>query len=215
MRTIAAITTIVCALSTPALAKDTTEDKDPADPTLEASFAFVSGQRSYDGAEFGYERGSGSQVLSAPFRSPALSGMGVTGYGFDLRFIARGVRFSVGWDRPYVRSPEQPQTLALASGQTARVRAVETKEFRLGLGVQHAGRHVSVHADVIGSADVVEATLTTGDQQAIYQSRNFSFALRGGITRTISEFYFAHLSGEVGLVGNIDWSMSAGVGLRL
>lgn len=193
------------------------------DVALEMDFGFFHGTRVYDEASFSYEEGSASPAILGPFRGEPFSRVESIGPDTELRMIINHVRMTFGYSRPYARfvTPFNSQLITAGTESTSvQVRAIRSREIRIGIGAEldlgelahYQG--VAGFADLMGTADLVHADLVAGDQQSTYSASSFSFSLRGGFRVPITEYFFAQAIGEYGLVGNIGYGGRFGVGLR-
>lgn len=184
------------------------------DSHFDMSFSFLAGQRSYDGATFGYAEGTASPSLGGSFSSPPFSGVAVAGPGGEANLVVDRVRFTIGLHRPYASLATEQRSLQLSGGPQVQVHKLDVFEVRYGLGYEVPLDRFMLHADLMGTTDSLSTLLTVGDDQATYKSKNFSYSARIGGRYAINDHYYAHASAEIGLIGNIDASGYIGVGFR-
>lgn len=184
------------------------------DTHFDMSFSFLAGQRSYDGATFGFSDGTASPSLGGSFRSPPFSGVSVAGPGFEANLVVNRFRFTIGMQRPYARLVSEQRNIPLAEGPSVQVHRLDISEIRYGLGYEHPLGRFTLMVDLMGTTDKLTTQLTEGDQQASYESKNFSYSGRIGGRYAINRYYYLHGSAEFGIGGNIDAGGYLGVGFR-
>lgn len=184
------------------------------DNHFDMSFSFLAGERSYDGATFGFTDGTASPSLGGSLRSPPFSGVSVAGPGGEANLVVKRIRFTIGMQRPYARLVSEQRNIPLAEGPSVQVHKLDIAEFRYGLGYEHPVGPFTLIVDLMGTTDKLTTQLTVGDDQATYESRNFSYSGRIGARYAINEYYYVHASGEFGIGGNIDAGGYLGVGFR-
>lgn len=181
---------------------------------FDMSFSFLGGERSYDNATFGYAEGTASPSLGGSFTSPPFSGVRVAGPGGEANLVVHGVRFTIGYQRPYATLTGQQRSTPLAEAPQVQVHRLDIREIRFGLGFEKQLDRFTLFADLMGTSDKVVAQLTAGDEQSSYESKNFGYSGRLGLRYAINRHYYAHASAEFGLGGNVDGSGYVGVGFR-
>ena len=184
------------------------------DNHFDISFSFLAGQRSYDGATFGYTEGTASPGLGGSFNAPPFAGVSVAGPGGEANLVISRVRFTIGIQRPYANLAAAQRTIPLAQTSPVQVHGLNIFEVRYGLGYEFPVKRFTLMADLMGTTDKLSALLTVGDEQATYESKNFGYSARIGARYAINRLYYAHASAEFGMGGNIDAGGYVGVGFR-
>ena len=184
------------------------------DNHFDMSFSFLAGQRSYDGATFGFSDGTASPSLGGSFQSPPFTGVSVAGPGGEANLVISRVRFTIGIQRPYASLASDQRKIQLADASSVQVHGLSVFEVRYGLGYEYPFDRFTLFADLMGTADSLSALLTVGDDQATYKSENFAYSGRIGGRYAINRHYYFHASAEFGMVGNIDAGGYLGVGFR-
>lgn len=177
---------------------------------FEFSMGFLAGQH-----RFGRSRWSGESALDpglftgAPFRR-------VEAYGlrYDLRLVIAHVRLTAGVDFPFSSYATRDTRRTVGD---ARVEVPELKlfGFHFGIGAEYPFGPVAPFFDILGGLDFATATITQGALTHEVASRDFGFRMRGGIRLHVRRWFFASLSGELGLVGQPRWAVELSVGFAL
>lgn len=178
-------------------------------------FDFLFGQRSYEAARFARVAGDTSPSLISAFEGAPFEGVAVAGVGVEMNMAVNGVRFAIGYARPYVQfsGPIITQDPATAMTTTAQVRSMNASELLFGLGYQHDLEHVVVSADLVGTADRVDTDIAVGEKQGTYRSSGFGFSLRAGVRRSFHDAFYLHAAGELGLSGSTTYGAVFGIGI--
>jgi len=191
-------------------------DSDRERTHLELTWGFLGGERSYAHQSFAYSEGGASPALEAPFVGAPFDGVPVAGMGFEVRWTTNGVRAGIGAEYPFPRIEPDIMLAVAGGGPAAKVRSLETQEFRMSIGYEVLlGDLFTVYGDVIGTAYSADAKVVLGNEQSTYSTSGFGFSARGGGSVLINEHYFAYAHVEGGLTEHVLWAGHAGVGFRV
>jgi hypothetical protein len=204
-RLLLAIVAVIC-LARPARAED---------GHFGLEFNFLGGVRSYDQSRFSRTDGDTSPSLVSAFEGEPFDGVTVVGAGVESHLVVNGVRFAIGWARPYVQydGPIVSRDAETAVASTVQVRRMEGTEWQFGLGYELDLGRGSVFADLVGTADKLDTDLAIGDEQGTYRTRGFGFSTRLGGRIAFHEMFYLHAAGELGLTGHRDFGVVAGIGM--
>jgi hypothetical protein len=178
-------------------------------------FDFLFGQRSYEAARFSRVSGDASPSLISAFEGAPFEGVSVAGAGVEMNMAINGVRFAIGYARPYVQfsGPIITQDPSTSTTMTAQVRSMNASELNFGLGYQLDLEQAVVSADLVGTADRVDTDIAVGEKQGTYRSSGFGFSLRAGARRAFHEGFYFHASGQLGLSGSTTYGAMFGIGI--
>lgn len=180
-------------------------------------FDFLAGRRNYQAARFSRTEGDTSPSLIAAFQGAPFSGVTVAGVGFESNLTINGVRFAIGYARPYVQfsGPIVAQDPVTALVSTVQVRSMKATETLFGLGYQIAVKQAKLSMDLVGTAETVATDLAIGEHQGTYEATGFGFSVRAGVRYPIRPGFYAHAAAEVGLTGSTTVNATFGVGAGL
>ncbi len=177
-------------------------------------FGFLSGRRNYEAARFSRTEGDTSPSLIAAFRGAPFSGVTVAGVSFESNITVNGIRFAVGYARPYVQfsGPIVTHDPVTATTSTVQIRSMKATELLFALGYQVAFKKARVSFDLVGTADTVDTDIAIAEHQGTYESSGFGFSVRTGVRYPIRPGFYVHASGEAGLSGSTTLDATVGIG---
>lgn len=180
-------------------------------------FGFLGGRRNYQAARFSRTAGDTSPSLISAFQGAPFSGVTVAGVGFEANMSIRGVRFAVGYARPYVQfsGPIVAHDPVTAVTSTAQIRSMKATETLFALGYQVGLPRATLSLDLVGTAETVDTDLAIAEHQGTYESTGFGFSARAGVRYPIRPGFYLHASAEVGLSGSSTLGATFGVGSGL
>ena len=180
-------------------------------------FGFLTGRRNYEAARFSRTDGDTSPSLIAAFRGAPFSGVTVAGVGFESNITINGIRFAIGYARPYVQwsGPIVTHDPVTAVTSTAQIRSMQATETLFALGYQVRFKKATLSLDLVGTADKVSTDIAIGEHQGTYESTGFGFSIRPGVRYPIRPGFYVHASGEAGLSGSTTLGATIGIGTGL
>ncbi len=178
---------------------------------FELSMGFIAGQRRYGQLSFeGAHRHDPAIFEQAPF-----TGAPVFGLRYDVRLVVSYVRMTAGIDIPFA-SYDVDATRITTDGQSATVSGMRGWNLHFGIGGEYPFGAVAPFVDVLGGIGYARATIATDDgNEDELSGRGFGFSVRGGLRLHVRKWFFASVSGEVGLVGDVRWGTELSVGFAL
>lgn len=186
---------------------------------FEITMGFLVGQRSYTKSRFQFDDGNAGNIgggqLVEPFEKAPFDKVTVMGLRYDMRLVISYVRLLAGFDFPFpsYRTQDATGTYTIQGTQrTVTVQSLSAKELRFGLGAEYPYKSIAVFADLIGGVHWSSAEFAIDGSNANYSATDFAFSGRGGIRLHVRPWFFASLSGEVGIIGDIVWNGDMSVG---
>jgi hypothetical protein len=144
-----------------------TAQADQISSGVSLEFSYVFGSRSYNLSSF---RQTGGDTAATVLEGTGLRGAAVAGVGVDLRIAANGFRFSIGYTKPYVQGVIRIADPSMTDTVSAmKVRGVDAGETQFGLGFEYDLEAVALFADLVGTADMVDADIVVGEAQGTYR----------------------------------------------
>ena len=193
---------------TDAHASDHLSDDDTPDH-FEFSMGFIAGQRSYDRLAFALGNLPAGALEGAPFDR-----VEVFGLRYDLRLVVSHVRMTVGVDLPFTSYSEDDARRMLPEG-LRRVNTLRAYDLRFGIGGEYAFGPVAPFVDLTGSVHWASTELLLDAAATELDAVGFGFTARGGVRLQVRRWFFASVSGEVGIVGPVRWGVDLSVGFAL
>ena len=92
------------------------------------------------------------------------------------------------------------------------VQKLRPYELRFGIGGEYAFKRFVPFVDLIGEVDWVKTALTVDGAAVQYEASSFGFAARAGARLYLRDWFFAQLSGDVGIVGQRRWDAELSLG---
>ncbi|MCA9616040.1 MAG: hypothetical protein R3B99_10855 [Polyangiales bacterium] len=140
----------------------------------------------------------------------------VEGYGlrYDLRLVVAHVRMTAGIDLPFA-SYDVDATRTTIEGVRTEVPELKLFGFHFGIGAEYPLGPVAPFVDVLGGLDWATATIDRGGDPVEVEARDFGFRVRAGLRLHVRKWFFASMSGEVGLTGQPSWAAELSVGFAL
>ena len=177
-------------------------------------FGFLSGRRNYEAARFSRTEGDTSPSLISAFQGAPFSGVTVAGVGVEANMTIRGIRFAVGYARPYVQfsGPIVARDPVTAMTSTVQVRSMKATETLFALGYQVGFKRAKLSLDLVGTAGTVDTDIAIAEHQGTYESSGFGFSVRTGVRYPIRPGFYVHASGEAGLSGSTTLDATVGIG---
>ncbi|CAN5370037.1 hypothetical protein BH09MYX1_BH09MYX1_22500 [soil metagenome] len=187
---------------------------------FEISMGFLAGQRSYTSTPFTMTSGGtdGASSLVKPFQSTPYDRVNAYGLRWDARLVVSYVRMTVGYDQPFMQLRLGDGENSYAVGGTTRdvqVRSLRSHDLRFGIGVEYPVGPIAPFIDVLGSIHWVDTTLSIDGASHDYAATTVGFAARAGFRLHVRKWFFASLSGEVGMVGDERWGAELAVGFSI
>ena len=187
---------------------------------FEISMGFLAGQRSYTSTPFSMTSGAteGASSLVAPFQASPYDRVSAFGLRWDARLVVSYVRMTVGYDQPFM-------SLRLGDGEGSysvggvtrdvQVRGLRSHDLRFGIGGEYPVGPVAPFVDLVGTVRWIDTTLAIDGVSHDYAATTFGFAARGGVRLHVRKWFFASVSGEVGLMGDERWGAELAVGFSI
>lgn len=186
---------------------------------FELTMGFLVGQRSYSKARFEFDDGNASNIgggqLVEPFEQAPFNKVTVMGLRYDMRLIISYIRLLAGFDFPFPSYRTQEATgtyMVQGTERSVTAQSLSAKELRFGLGAEYPYKSVAFFADLIGGVHWTSAEFAIDGLKANYSATDFAFSARGGLRLHVRPWFFASLSGEVGIIGDIIWNGDMSVG---
>ena len=177
---------------------------------LELTMGFLGGVRDETRAGYTFSSGSaelapGAEGIVTPFALTPYDRTIVYGLGWEARYVARHLRFTVGVQKPFA-SFRMMDALSPSEAGLAGTRSLTLWDVRFGLGLEHSFRYVAPFIDVIGDAQYVNAALTVDSRAATFKAWSFGFVVRAGIRVHVGDALFSAPMGEIGVGGPVQWA---------
>lgn len=177
---------------------------------FELTMGFLGGVRDETRAGYTFSSGSaqlgpGAEAIVTPFALTPYDRTIVYGLGWETRYVANHLRFTMGLQKPFA-SFRMMDALSPSEAGIAGTRSLTLWDIRLGLGVEHAFRYAAPFVDVIGDAQYVNAALTIDTRSAQFKAWSFGFVVRAGVRIHVGEGLFIAPMGEVGIGGPVIWA---------
>lgn len=189
---------------------------------FEATMGFLAGQRSYQQTSFKFDSGDAAGIggggLVAPFNKVPFTSATVMGLRYDLRLVMSYIRMTVGFDLPFptYKASDAQGTYTVGGAQRlVTVQSLSAKELRFGIGGEYPYKSIAPFVDLIGGVHWVSSDLSIDGYKATYAATSFAFSARGGLRAHVRKWFFAAVSGEVGLIGDIKWNAEVSVGFSV
>ncbi|MDC3954481.1 hypothetical protein [Polyangium jinanense] len=206
----------------PSVEEDSEEDGWANGDHFEFTMGFLAGQRSYSKTSFKFEEGTAEGIggggLVEPFVKAPFDAATVLGLRYDLRLVMSHIRMTVGFDVPFPTYKVSDSTAVYnVSGtpRTVTVQSLSAKELRFGIGGEYAWTKVAIFADLLGGIHWVDTELAIDGYKADYGAMTFAFSGRAGARAHVRKWFFASVTGEVGIIGDIRWNAELSVGFFL
>ncbi len=186
---------------------------------FEFTMGFLAGQRSYTKTSFkfvdGTAEGIGGGGLVKPFTREPFNNATVLGLRYDVRLVMSFIRMTVGFDVPFptykVSDSTAPEDVNGMMRQVT-VQSLSSKELRFGIGGEKPFKKVALFADIIGGVHWVDSELSIDGYKANYSATSFAFSGRAGARAYVRKWFFATVTGEVGIIGDLRWNAEFAVG---
>ncbi len=195
------------------------DDFDEGPDHFEFTMGFIAGERGYGGESFAHDGGGkgvdGAGALVAPFRRAPYDRVTALGLRYDLRLVVSYVRMTVGVDFPFASFDPDDTRGTYDVGGVEReivVQKLRPYELRFGIGGEYAFKRFVPFVDLIGEVDWVKTALTVDGAAVQYEASSFGFAARAGARLYLRDWFFAQLSGDVGIVGQRRWDAELSLG---
>ncbi|MDI1443150.1 hypothetical protein [Polyangium sp. 6x1] len=186
---------------------------------FEFTMGFLAGQRSYSKTSFKFEEGAAEGIggggLVDPFVKAPFDVATVLGLRYDLRLVMSHIRMTVGFDVPfptYKVSDSKAFYNVSGTQREVTVQSLSAKELRFGIGAEYAWTKVAIFADLLGGVHWVDTELAIDGYSADYGAVSFAFSGRAGARAHVRKWFFASVTGEVGIIGDIRWNTELSVG---
>lgn len=177
---------------------------------LELSMGFIAGQRDFSAHRYeGAHRFDPRVFEGVPFGNTEAYGL-----RYDVRLVVWYVRMTAGIDIPFA-SYDVEATRVNIDGQDALITGLKSWAFHFGIGGEYPIGPVAPFVDVLGGLSFAKPTIAMGGEEVELRGQTFGFAVRGGLRLHVRKWFFASLSGEVGLVGDVRWGTELSVGFAI
>jgi hypothetical protein len=188
---------------------------------FELSMGFIAGVRSYESSSFALDseaRVSGATDLVDPFTAPPFDALTTLGLRYDLRLVAAYTRMTVGIDIPFAQyQPTIARGTYVVDGveRSVAVKSISPFLLHLGIGAEIPIGPIAPFVDVLGHVRWTQAELSIDGMSHDYAESGFGFSARAGVRLHVRRWFFASLSGEVGLIGDFRWGGELSVGFAI
>jgi hypothetical protein len=187
---------------------------------FEISMGFLAGQRTFTSTPFQMTSGAtdGASNLVAPFQTAPYDRVNAFGLRWDARLVVSYVRMTVGYDQPFMSLRLGDGEGSYAVGGVVRdvqVRGLRSHDLRFGIGGEYPIGPIAPFVDLVGSVRWIDTTLAIDGVTHDYAATTFGFAARGGVRLHVRKWFFASVSGEVGLTGDERWGAELAVGFSI
>jgi hypothetical protein len=187
---------------------------------VELAFGFVGGVRDLTRVGYVFEGGEAESIpfaaaLAAPFSAPPYDQVPVYGVAFEYRYVARHLRITTGLQKPFAAFRLSDAIGTYDVGGIERevgTRSLSMWDFRFGLGAEYSFRYVTPFVDLVGDAQLLNASLTIDGRTADYRAWAFGFSARAGLRVHLGDYLFLAPSGEYGLGGAVRYGASLQAG---
>lgn len=182
----------------------------------ELTMGFIGGQRSFSNTNFSQAGGGDRLNLDQPLASAPYDRVTALGLRYDARLVVSYVRMTAGFDMPFATYSSGDTTrLYDIGGQQREVtsRSLGMKGLRFGIGGElPTGTPITPFVDIMGTVNFLNTTLVADDKSYDFDATSFGFSARGGVRLQVRRWFFAQVSGEVGLASDVIWGGELSVG---
>jgi hypothetical protein len=187
---------------------------------LELGMGFLGGVRDETRVGFVFAGGTAesipyAQALTTPFALKPYDRAIVYGIGWEGRYVAQHIRFTVGLQKPNASFRMMDAIFPTDVGGVTRdvgTRSLNLWDVRFGLGTEYAFKYAAPFVDVVGDMQAVKASMTIDGQTARYEAWTFGLAVRAGVRFNMGGGVFIAPMGEVGIGGPVMWGASLQAG---
>ena len=182
----------------------------------EFTMGFIGGQRSFDQTNFSQVSGGEQLNLDQPLSSAPYDRVNALGLRYDVRLVVSYVRMTAGFDIPFANYATGDTTQFYDIGGQQRAvtsRSLDMKGLRFGIGAElPTGTPLTPFVDFMGTVGFIDTTLVVDGESYDLEATSFGFSVRGGARLQVRRWFFAQLSGEVGLGSDVIWGGELSVG---
>ena len=177
---------------------------------FEFSMGFIAGARDYSAHTYeGTHRFDPAIFAGTPFGNTEAYGL-----RYDVRLVVWYLRMTAGVDLPFA-SYDVENTRINIDGQDALVTGMKNWPFHFGIGAEYPFGPVAPFVDVLGGLSFAKPTIAMGGEEEELRGQTFGFTVRAGLRLHVRKWFFASISGEAGIVGDVQWGTELSVGFAV